>query len=228
MGLKPDGVSKDAYNEGIVNEFPRTQQTTQRKWIKQVVGMPITWLIIAVISANAFTTGIISTHQIAYLQDIGFSAMTAATVASVMAIFNTCGSLGIGALGLRYNIRYLASLAFVFEITGLVILITTVKLSLIYVYAAFVGIGWGGILTSLPTFVGNNYPRDRYAQVMGIVFPFQVISQAISATLAGVVYDHTNQYTMAFMALLGFGVIGFICSLFARKRQQDGTAIAIG
>jgi MFS family permease len=221
MGLMPDGVTKSTFNEEIVKENTRGQQNTPTKWLRMVVGMPVTWLIVAVISANAFTTGTISTHQIAYLQDLGFSAMTAASVASVMAVFNTCGSLGIGVLGLKFNIRYLTSIAFVFEIIGLVILITTGKLSIIYVYAACIGLGWGSVLTALPTFVGNNYPRELYSQVMGIVFPFQVISQAISATLAGMVYDSTGQYTAAFKALIACGVIGFICALLARRRRYD-------
>ena len=109
--------------------------------------------------------------------------------------------------------------AFIFEIIGLVILVTTDNLSLLYFYAAFLGMGWGSVLTALPTFVGNNYPRDRYAQVMGIVFPFQVISQAISATLAGMVYDHTGEYSVAFKSLILFGVMGFVSALLARRHQ---------
>ncbi|MBN1191199.1 MAG: MFS transporter [Dehalococcoidales bacterium] len=220
MGLRPDGAPADAAAGVTENESKREKDSVQTSLLRQVVNTPVTWFILAFISMGAFSMGTITTHQIAYVQDIGFSAMTAASVASVMAVSQTCGSLSMGALGLRFNIRYLTCIAFLFQITGLIILVTTRTLSIIYVYAACVGISWGAILTALPTFIANNYRRDRYAQVMGFIFPFQVLSQAISATVAGIVFDVTGQYTLIFTGLIGFGVIGFVSAVLARGREK--------
>ncbi len=114
--------------------------------------------------------------------------------------------------------------AFGFQIIGLIVMVTTKVFPFIYIYAACLGIGWGSILTALPNFVGNNYPRDIYARVMGIVFPFQVLSQAISATAAGLVYDRTGQYTAVFIALIGFASLGLVSVMLARGRQPQPAA----
>jgi MFS family permease len=219
MGLKPDGTPAEAASRENNPEKAKEQGAAPTGWLQQAVRTPVTWFIIAMLFACAFISGTISTHQIAYLQDIGFSAMTAATVASFMAIFNTLGSLSMGALGLRFNIRYLAVGAILFQFAGLIMLSNARTLSMAYIYAACLGLGWSGILTALPTFISVNFPHERYAQVMGIIFPFNTLAQAISATLAGLVYDQTGQYRIMFLGLLGFSVIGLTCALMARRRQ---------
>ena len=221
MGLMPDGEPTDAFSHEV--DAGAEQETARTGWLKQTVSAPVTWFVIVFVLAGAFTTGTVTTHQIAYLQDIGFTAMTAATVASVLAMFNTFGSLTMGALGLRYNIRYLTCSAFVFQIIGLIVLLTTRTIPVIYIYAACLGIGWGSIMTALPMFISTNFPRERYAQVMGIVFPFQVLAQAASAVVAGMVYDATGEYRIAFTILLGLGIIGFFSALMARQRKPSGS-----
>jgi MFS family permease len=225
MGLTPDGLSGNPSSKVSNEGNSGGQGTVTTGWFRKTVSTPVTWFIIAMLAASSFTMGTINAHQIAYLQDIGFSAMTAATVASFMAIFNTCGSLMMGALGLRFNVRYLVAIGFVFQFIGLIILVNTRTLSTCYIYAVFLGLGWGGILTSLPAFIGNNFPRELYSRVVGIIFPFQTISQAISATTAGVIFDHTGQYTAFFISLTGVAVIGFGSALLARRRQPKMEAV---
>ncbi len=219
VGLTPDGLPESPATVKPDMKEDSEPLSRQTGWLKKTVGMPVTWFIIAMVTAGAFSMGTISTHQIAFIQDFGYSAITAATVASVMAVSQTCGSLIMGAMGLRFNVRFLAAIAFVFQIIGIIIILSTRTLSIIYLYAACMGISWGAVLTALPTFIGTNYPRNRYAQVMGIVFPFQVLSQAVSATIAGIVYDNTGQYTTMFFVLICFCVIGFASALMARSRR---------
>ncbi|MFN2153089.1 MAG: hypothetical protein ACK2T5_15895, partial [Anaerolineales bacterium] len=114
----------------------------------------------------------------------------------------------------------LTSIAFVFQICALAILINAKSLMLLYLYAACLGISWGSILTSLPSLISINYPRDRYAQVMGLIFPFQVFSQAIGATAAGAVYDATGGYKLAFIGLLTTCTLGFFSTWMARTSQK--------
>ena len=95
---------------------------------------------------------------------------------------------------------------------ALVILLLTKDLGLIYVYAVLFGIGNGAMITAMPTFVAVCYGRKQYARALGIVLPFQVLSMAFAAYLAGLIYDTTSSYTIAFYVIIGgilFG-IGFV------------------
>jgi MFS family permease len=221
MGLLPDNMPANAIVEVETKEIHSGTDEERSGWhIKQVLKQPTIWLIGCVAAANAFTMGLMMTHQIAYIQDIGFKAMTAATTVSVTSIFGITGSLLFGTLGLRYNVRYLASIAFGIQLVGLSILLSTRELGLIYIYAVCQGLGNGALITALPTFVGAYYRRDRYARVLGVVLPFQVVTNAISMTVAGIIYDATSAYTTAFAIAAVFSFSGIIVAFMTRRPKS--------
>ncbi len=227
MGLLPDNMPADAIVEAETKEIRSGTDEERAGWhIKQVLKQPTAWLIGGLAAANAFTMGLMMTHQIAYVQDIGFKAMTAATTVSVTSVFSITGSLLFGTLGLRYKVRYLASAAFVIQLIGLAILLSTRELGLIYIYAACQGLSNGALITALPTFVGAYYRRDRYAQVLGVVFPFQIVTNAISMTVAGIIYDATTAYTAAFAIAAVFSFSGIIIA-FVTRRPKPASSEAI-
>jgi OFA family oxalate/formate antiporter-like MFS transporter len=222
MGLLPDGMPADPFMEAAKMEpMPQAEERHVAWHIKDVFKQPSIWFIGAFSAANSYATGTMVTHQIAYLEDIGFPPMTAATTLSFLSVASIIGSLGFGALAMKYKVRYLASIAFGIQLAGLVILLNTRELALIYVYAAFQGMSNGALITALPTFVGGYYPRDRYAQVLGVVFPFQITTNAFSTTIAGVIYDTTNSYTPAFITAACFSMAGIIFSFIARRPKAS-------
>ncbi|HEY96816.1 MAG TPA: MFS transporter [Dehalococcoidia bacterium] len=221
MGLVPDGMPADAFLEYEKSRPDSSTDTDKSSWgIKKVLKARTPWLIGGFAAANSYTVGTMVTHQIAYLEDIGFTPMTAASTLSVMSIFSLIGSLGFGFLALRTNIRYLASLAFIIQIIALIILLTTKELALLYLFAIFLGLSTGSLTVALAMFVGAYYPRERYAQVLGVVFPFQVISNAVAATIAGLVFDATKSYTPAFIAASVFSLAGLFFAFFANRPKQ--------
>jgi len=227
MGLLPDNMPADAIVEAETKEIHSgTDEEHSGSHIKQVLKQPTIWLIGCVAAANAFTMGLMMTHQIAYVQDIGFKAMTAATTVSVTSVFGITGSLLFGTLGMRYKVRYLASVAFGIQLVGLAILLSTRELGLIYIYAVCQGLGNGALITALPTFVGAYYRRDRYARVLGVVLPFQVITNAISMTVAGIIYDATSAYTVAFAIAAVFSFSGIIIA-FKTRRPKSASLEAV-
>jgi sugar phosphate permease len=221
MGQTPDGMPADAYNEIETAESQAAADEKSGGWsIKQVLKSPTVWLIGGFAAANTFTMGTMATHQIAYLQDIKFSPMTAATTLSFMAIFSIAGSLVFGALAMKLKLKYLASAFFIIQLIGLVVLLTSRELGLIYVYAACQGISNGALTAAMPTFVGAYYPRKRYSHILGVVLPFQVCANAIAATVAGAIYDATSTYTPAFITAAVFSLAGLIFILIARKPER--------
>ncbi len=217
MGLLPDGRPAKPFLEAETIEHPPEKTAKDVAWgAKQVFRIPTTWLIGAFTAANTFAAGIMGAHQVAYLKDLGFNSMTAASTLSIMAVSNIVGSLTFGFLALKYNVRYLASAGFLFQLMALSILLSSSDLTMIYIYAVFMGLATGSLITAMPTFVGAYYGRERYAQVMGVVFPFQVVSHAVGAMVAGIIYDATSTYTSAFTIAVLFGLVGLLCAFMAR------------
>jgi len=229
MGLVPDGISTEPFaGAGTMEDQSGTGERQVGWQAKQVLRVPTTWLIGAFTAAGSFTLGTVITHQVAYLRDLGFSPMTAAMTMSLVSVSSVIGSLGFGTLALRFNIRYLTSVSFGFQLIALAILLTTEKLSILYIYAVLIGIGNGAILTALPTLVGAYYGRDRYAQVLGIIYPSQVIAQAAAATVAGAIYDATSAYTTAFAAVAVLSLAGLICAFLARQPKLPQSEVILG
>jgi MFS family permease len=219
MGQLPDGASSESLVE-TETAAPSGAGVGQAEWqVRSVLRMPVTWFICVFSASNTFIIGTINTHQVAYVQDLGFTPMTAAMTLSVLAVSGIIGSLGFGTLALRFNIRYLASTAFVIQLTALAILLTTRELTWLYVYAVLLGISHGVITTAVPTFVGAYYERDHYARVLGTILPLQFITHATAATAAGAIYDATNTYTLAFSILVIFSLTGLICAFLARRPE---------
>jgi sugar phosphate permease len=219
MGQVPDGIRANL-NDAIDKPALWAGNEPSEWRVTQVLKRRTIWLILAFVVANALTMGTMMTHQIAYLQDIGFNPMTAATTMSLMSIFALIGSLGFGTLALKINIRYLASAGFLCQVVSIIILLTTRNLGLIFVYAVLMGISTGALFTAMPTFVGNYYPRERYTQVTSIILPFHVVAQAVAAYAVGAIYDITAEYTLAFFIIGAFSLIGLVCAFSARPPKQ--------
>ena len=221
MGLLPDGQTGETIRElQRRSGQSQTQEAQVPSKTRHTLGMLTTWLIGIFVAANAYVTGTLSAHQIAYLQDLGFAAITAATTISVMAAANTCGCLTFGTLALRFHVRRLTIGAFIVQLMGLLILLSTKELSFVYLYVALIGLSSGSLMTALPIFVGVYYEREKYSQVLGVVFPFQPIAMAVAATAAGAIYDATASYTMAFYLAITMSLIGLVGAFLVRPPLQ--------
>ena len=95
-------------------------------------------------------------------------------------------------------------------------LLSSESLPLICVYAVLFGIGYGGLVTALPTFIGAYYGRAHYAQILGIVFPVAIAAEAVGPSLAGGIFDAMGGYQIVFATLVVVSSIGLVCAVFAR------------
>jgi cyanate permease len=218
IGQVPDGEDSSSAAAVKADYHPESPSPGWRTG--RILKTPTIWMIAGFAFADALVMGTVVAHQIAYIQDIGFNPMVAASVASFQSIFSIAGGLIFGALCLKLNMRHLAASAFLLQILGMVILLTTQNLALIYVYAAFTGLSLGAVFTAMATFVGAYYPREHYARVLGIVLPFYVVAQSISALAVGAIFDAIGRYTPAFGILAVCSAGGLVCTLLARPPKQ--------
>jgi MFS family permease len=218
VGQVPDGMPADVYTEIEKAESQKDAGAGTGEWsIRKVLKSPTFWLIGGFTSANTFSMGMVTTHQIAYLRDINYSPMTAATTMSFMSIFIIIGGLLFGALAMKFKARYLAVIFFAIQVSGLVILMTSRELGLIYVYAAFQGISNGALNTVMPTIVGAYFPRRRFAHIVGMLLPFQVCANAFGTLVAGAIFDATSTYIPAFLTAAVFSLTGLVFVLITRR-----------
>lgn len=217
MGQAPDGIS-NAQANGIEDEPGYTSRVYQSPmdWqARQAIRKPTTWLIATLCAANFLAIGTVTAHQVAYLKDIGFSPIVAAMALGLVPGMSILGRLGFGLLGVRFEVRHLAIVSFIIQVTALIILLTTKTLFLIYIYAVLFGISYGALVVALPTFIGAYYGRIHYAQILGLIFPLAIIAEAAGPLIAGAINDAMGTYIPAFAIITGFSTVGLICAIFA-------------
>jgi MFS family permease len=174
-------------------------------------------VIVLIGATNFYAFGTMNAHQIAYLKDIGFSAIAAAMVFSMLSGMGIIGRFGFGVLALRINLRILIIASFVMQVSALVLLLTTKNPGLIYLYAVLFGISSGAIVVSLPTIVGEYFGRTHYPRIMGFVFPLVIFAESIGPLIAGVIYDTTTTYTLAFGIMIIVSLLGLTSAVFLRR-----------
>ena len=117
MGQYPDGIPETPGH-------PALDQTVQRHPVYQTavdwsageaMRTPALWMIMALFSIILFVTNMLTTHQVAYLQDLNFSPLVSATALGFMLGMSIIGRLACGFLGMKFEGRRLA----VFFLTGM-------------------------------------------------------------------------------------------------------------
>ena len=222
MGQVPDGIAFEPFEEPVkesslsaVGENPDDWRT----W--QALRTSAFWLIAAFGAANYFVLGTMIGHQVAYIQDLGFSPLVAALTMSMVPGIGIIGRLGFGGLALRFNMKKVVIFSFIMQLVSLFILMATSNLALIYVYAALFGISNGAIMTALPTFIGAYYGRASFAQIQGIVYAVGMAALAVGPLIAGALYDASGTYAWVFVIIIAGSILGLICTVMTR--QPKGT-----
>jgi MFS family permease len=221
MGLEPDGVPPGLVADGPLPVRRPSGGPGDGASLKDILKGRLIWLIAAFAAANAFTLGTMSAHQVAYLQDIDFTPMLAATTVSLMSAMSVIGGVTLGALALRLNLKYLALAGFACQLAAMSILLTTRELGLMYVFAVLLGLGNGALTATMPTFVGLHFHGDQYARAIGVVLPFQVCTQAVASFVGGAIYDATQTYRPAFMIVTVFILLGALFISLARPPKRS-------
>lgn len=212
LGQIADGI---VTTEKEAARLSKVYQTPVDWKVKQAMRSRAIWLIITMNVANLFILNTMAVHQVVYLKDIGFSAMTAATALGLIPGVSIISRLAFGVLASRFEARYLGAACIAVEMVAILILMNTRTLPLIYLYTVLLGLGVGGLFVASPVLIGAYYGRTHYAQIYGWTMPFGTILSSMAAPLAGAIYDRTGNYTPAFILLIFLSAVSLVAALLA-------------
>ena len=160
-------------------------------------------------------------HVVSHVSDLGFDPARGAEVLSLMLGCSVISSLfGVGFLGGRYGgLRAL----FIFSTVQAILLVTlafTGSLPGIYLAAALLGLGYGGILPCYPVIVRELLPSAEAGRRTGLILLCAGGGMALGSWLGGYIFDLTGSYKMAFLIGVAFnlGNLAIIFSLILRTR----------
>ncbi len=199
IGQVPDGISPNADPADSSRVSVSRVYHTATDWeVGAALRSSALWMIAALFAIILFVVNMLGTHQVAYLQDVGFSPMVSATALGTMLGLSIIGRLLSGILGLRFEGPHLAVFFLASLGAGVLCLLFARNIFTVYLYSALTGIGFGGMIVLMPNLFGAYFGRTHYARIIGWTTPGVTLIAAVSPYIAGALYDAGGTYTVSF------------------------------
>jgi MFS family permease len=149
-------------------------------------------------------------NLVPYATDRGIPVSTAAFALGLSAAFNAFGRLSIGAVSDKIGTKMALGSSLLLASVMMIWLIYVSESWMLYVFAIFFGLGFGGFMPHLPKVIAELFGRKSMGPIYGINNIFNSIGGAAGPILAASFYDKTGSYTLAFIMGGGAIFIGFV------------------
>jgi MFS family permease len=215
IGQVPDGPEEAKVN---AEAAPRRagSQTSVHFTAKEAARTPTLWLLVIYFCLNMLAMQAIMTHMVTHLLDIGISTTLAATAMSIMSGVMTFTQFSVGFLGRRYKMHSIAIVAEVLKVFGIILLVLTDTLSLVFATMVVFGLGFGAVMVATMNMFPDYFGNTHYPKIMGLVRLFWTFAGGAGAPLAGWIREGTGSYLPAFQACIAIVAAGLICLIFAK------------
>ncbi|MBW1788948.1 MAG: MFS transporter, partial [Deltaproteobacteria bacterium] len=186
MGLGPDGQAED---DAPAKPLPDAGWTA-----REAMRTPVFWLAslgFFLIYGTVFGT---LSHQVPFIRDMGISPTRAAAIFGFTAAMGVAGKLVFGYLMDKFPPRAVISSCFLMQALGVLILVYTKDLFLLWVFVLVFGFSMGGTATLRPLIVTWLFGLGSYGAVFGATQIFQSMGSSLFPLVAGMIFDATGSY----------------------------------
>ena len=191
--------------------------------VRDVVRMKTFYFITIGLTAAMFTYTAVLTQLIPHMQAEGFSKNEAAAGISIVAAFGIASKLFFGRLSETITARWAAVLSLVIQSAGLVLFIVADGSNLAWVAVVVFGLGFGGIGALIPLTVAEAFGVRHFGSILGLISMVGVIPVVIGPLMAGIIFDKTGNYDLAFAITIVLFLGGAIFMALARSPKPAAT-----
>jgi MFS family permease len=227
MGLKADGLEESAVGreadtvpDGSPGRLER-RPLDDVEWSRtEVLRSSAFWLICFTYGMANVGIGGLNLHVFAYVLDIGYPTMIAATVLTIIALTQLGSTLFWGFISEKMDIRHATMFKFLTQAAGLAI--ATVSSHIISVYAGFFlyGIGLGGSWVLQELIWAHYYGRISLGTVRGLGVLVTHTFGAAGAPFFGFLFDATGSYVVSFVLFIAALLVSTVLILFVRVPRK--------
>jgi MFS family permease len=183
-----------------------------------VRGMPF-WLMLAAYFFGNVCSQTLHVHQVAYLVDLGVSAIVAASVVGMVGASSIAGKIGGGWLSDRMEREfvYVGGIAIMLAaVAALAALARAPAPWAIYGYAVLLGVGYSATASLIPAMVSDRFGGRHFGTIVGVGLMGSAAGSALGPWMAGYLFDRTGSYMLAFAIAAGCGVAAGAAGWHAR------------
>lgn len=170
------------------------------------------------------TSGLIGTHFISYCIGFGFTAVTAASMLSLMGVFDLIGTTLSGWLSDRFDNRWL--LFWYYGLRGASLLFLPFALSdgsylFLIIFSVFYGLDWIATVPPTVNISRQIFGMEKSVVVYGWVFAAHQLGSAVAAGGAGLLYKMFDSYSWAFALAGMFCLVGSLFVIVIKKQNSE-------
>lgn len=220
MGLKPDGDSVPASEDGKPDTGPRRAPLESDRWVTCFGSFPM-WQLSGAYFVCGFTTALISAHFVPFAIEEGYSQAMAASAFGMMSGLNVLGVMVAGALGDKFNRKNLLALVYFFRGCAYITLLVVPGLMGLWSFSLVAGFSWIATVPLTTSLTADVYGLRNIGILGGIVFTAHQIGGALSIQLAGVLRDLTGSYDSALVIAAVLLMCASLVSFSIREKKYS-------
>ncbi|MBA4181403.1 MAG: hypothetical protein C0506_12500 [Anaerolinea sp.] len=230
-GLHPDGLTPEQAQRLSASRH-KLSSASEVQWTRpEAIRTKTIWLIILAYGIANTGIGALLLHLVPFLTDHGWTRSQAAFIYSIQAWVALLSKPVWGVLMDRFHPRYLSAFGFVVAAIGVLAILAAARsgaeLPMVLAMALW-GLGIGGAIPLQETVWANYFGRQNLGKIRAVAMPFSIIFGAGGPLLAGALYDSSGSYTIAFLLMSSFWIIGFVLILLARPPLHPTRVVGRG
>ncbi len=185
------------------------------------------WALFGVMFFTSVTTYAIGVQAVAYLVEIGFAPLGAASIYGLVGMISIVGMLGSGVLAERFGERPIATFSYSSTIVGIVVLALLEWRQTYVLVAAFVllfGTMQGSRGPLVAVLSARNFSGGGMGTIYGTIMVGMGLGGAVGSWAAGTLHDLTGNYRAGFLLAAGTAAGGL--ALFWTVRALSGQPLS--
>jgi predicted MFS family arabinose efflux permease len=190
----------------------------EQSWsLKEAMRTRALWLLMAASMFYSISTGGIAFHMVAYFTDVEIQPAVAVAALSVMALTGAFGSALWGALAERIHPQTLGVTTMLLSAGAVLMLIQVRVAPAAFVFAIMFGLSARGGFVLMHVLLARYFGRRSFGAITGVLEPFHKGGLGLGALLAGIAFDWSGSYQLAFLLFLVNYLIAATLTSMARQ-----------
>jgi len=184
--------------------------------LREAVKTRALWLLLCVNMFGLIGLMPVIMHQVAYIQDKGFTLVNATTLATTVAFFAMIAKLPWGYWTEKYSLRLLISACGITSGLSVIILVASTGMPGLYFYAVTHGLTMGGFPTIMNVAWASFFGRQNSGAIRGAITPPITFMGFLSPAIAGWMWDQSGNYDLAFTCFAVAWIISGLIMSFTK------------
>jgi len=174
------------------------------------------WILCAVFSCLWFSSMVIWVHLVVHAIDLGISAINASSILAVMGGVGIVSRILMGSVADRIGYKPTLLIGFALVSASLLWLLTAKELWALYLFAVTFGSGISGLMVLESPLIARLFGLASLSVIFGSIEFVSTIFGVTSPIVAGLIFDITGSYQLAFLISAAVGIIGLILTLLLK------------